>query len=291
MSACYERYVWGAILEYIWCVVSNWRAAIAVPFLVAGILARFLRLRGAAPMNWPRRTLYAAVERFPRRGWWILALVCLEWAQFLAFHEVRKERNDLRGELAQWAVLRPIEWPIVQVELLHSAGPNANQTTTLSGMERPAGGGHDTSGPPEILIARVIFKNTSKATLPHAMASGVSAELTFFRTDGSKAFAVRNGRWTESAARFHPEPRADVGLMDFPPGASHSLDVAFWAFDDGKCFAVDSDAAIYRDFRNPQRELLGPDFRVDISLRGVGVDQQYSFRLDRAAGFQLAPIE
>jgi hypothetical protein len=129
---------------------------------------------------------------------------------------------------------------------------------------------------------KVRFINDPDTSLPAAKAQGIMATISYYRCPENAHIFSIDGRWSESTQPSGLPPlESKVHLLpaDFGHGQQRSLDIAYKDGKSGKYYAWNNDNynLINQFYEYPRHLLEGKHFRVEIRLRGVNVDEQFSF--------------
>jgi hypothetical protein len=127
-------------------------------------------------------------------------------------------------------------------------------------------------------------------TSARAVATEVSAQITYRDAAGNELFVVRNARWSDAASRVHPESRMWIPYADFPPGATRSLDIACKSFGASDCFGIDYESPEHPYFENTAYRLSGERFIVEVQLMGGGIRETFLFELENDGPLSLRHV-
>ncbi len=138
---------------------------------------------------------------------------------------------------------------------------------------------------------KVRFINDPLSPSPSAIANDVRAKLSYYRCADNTCILAIDGRWAESTQppALHPlASRSPLLGATFAIGEERSVDIAYRDKRTGQHFAWNNDNYNYSFFLCPKHLLEGDHFRVDIRLRGVLIDETFSFRFKTTnSGFEI----
>ena len=129
------------------------------------------------------------------------------------------------------------------------------------------------------------FENDPPVSNQTAIANDVRAKISYFRCPGNEHILSIDGRWADSSQPPALNPLASwTPLLPVTFGISetHELDIAYRASQTGQAYAWNNDNYRHEGYLR-QENLLGTGkFRVEVRLRGVSVDELFSFTFETA---------
>ncbi len=138
---------------------------------------------------------------------------------------------------------------------------------------------------------KVRFINDPLSPSPSAIANDVRAKLSYYRCADNACVLSIDGRWAESTQppALHPlASRSPLLGATFAIGEERSIDVAYRDKRTKRHFAWNNDNYNYDFFICPKHLLEGDCFRVEIRLRGVLIDETFSFTFKTTdKGFEI----
>ena len=141
-------------------------------------------------------------------------------------------------------------------------------------------------------LLQVWFKNQPRVSTEKSIARDVAAEITFAGPRSCRIY----GQWAVGNPPSFVGSGSIAPTVDIPPGPLPvKLNLALKYLDDSYAYGF-SQEGITRDIdgRDKASELPSGSYIVTIRLQGVGIDQEYLFRLENpGAGspLQLKPAE
>lgn len=198
---------------------------------------------------------------------WLGAALCFSVANFIVWNREHERAQKSETALVQIENARP------QIVLRE---PNAIHVEQVSMGNRVSGVPHPEKTVP---FVKVRFINCPKGNYPNAVASKVSARVRIFDLAGNCQVDMA-GRWddtTQASFIAYGFSKTELLFVDFGIKQERGLDIAF-RDTDGTFVAWNNDNYDYSDMRKPGHVLTGKEFRVEIKLSAVWVDETFVFQ-------------
>lgn len=196
-----------------------------------------------------------------------ILLLGLSIAQFLAFHNVRVQKDKLTAELDDIHSARP------NLELSGSPYVDKRQIMAITGMYAI---GHP-------FFAHVKFKNDPEIRSVKTAAKNVVAEVTFFNNESKKILGPIYGRWSDTKQPGTQSPFdsiRDLCKVELEPnGLPRELDIALKYAEEEDCYAFNNESCLSSDWKIPQFLLKGDILQVHVRLVGENVEKEWWFVL------------
>jgi len=197
-------------------------------------------------------------------AWFILGMLCLLIASYMAWRDEHKTVIELTNRLAEIENAKPIlKWadnPFRTDDVRLSMPPTLDHVSPF-------------------LAAR--FQNYPRVGKENNEAFNVSAKITFYEQGSDKEMLTITGRWVESTQPSRLDPygdHTDLPKTTFGVGEERTLDIAYLDPVANCCSAWNNDNYKYPGYSYSGHHLKGRAFRVRVRLLGPSVDSVFWFK-------------